>query len=420
MDDRPLRQAFLLLRIWVAHRRLRLWAVVALAIGCYLLYPPVGQAAGLRLDDEHTRQSLITAVQGQLAYLSRQDATKQHRFAGKTWSAAELIESLRLFLRLVSEISPPDQLATALRHHFDFYPATPASPRHPAGEIFLTGYYEPVFAASRTATSYFGVPIYRRPDSLVEGRIAGKRRLGRYSATGDFIPYWTRSEIEGSAHLNGFELAYLHDPVDAFFLHIQGSGRIQFVDGTSRAVGYSATNGHPYTSIGKVLVDRGNLTRAEVNAPAIRRYLADHPQEVEEILHHNDRFVFFEWQDERGPRGSLEVPLTPFRSIAIDQEALPVGMPAYLESRRPVFGPDDQIISWRPISLFVLPQDSGAAIRGAGRVDLFCGRGDEAEALAGYLQEEGRLFFLVKKALPNKQHLSKEQGDATTNYQSDQ
>lgn len=366
-------------------------------IACHLLSPSASAAADHWLIDDHSRQSLLTAGQRHLAYLAKQDPNNQQRLGEKVWRNAELTESLQLFLKLITEITGPEELATAIHDHFDLLPATKPRAAHQAGEIFLTGYYEPIFPGSLTATAYYTVPIYRRPDSLVEHQLDGKTQMGRYAADGRFVPYWTRDEIAGSSLLRGFELAYLHDPVDAFFLHIQGSGQIQFADGTTRAIGYAATNGLPYTSIGKVLVDRHQLIRSEVNAPAIRQYLADHPGEVEDILNHNKRFVFFKWQDDSGPRGSLNLLLTPGRSIAIDQDALPVGMPAYLLSRRPIIGSDGKVLSWQPMGRFVLPQDSGAAITGAGRVDLFCGQGREAEALAGYLQEKGQLYFLIKK-----------------------
>ncbi|MEE4242979.1 MAG: MltA domain-containing protein, partial [Desulfopila sp.] len=210
-------------------------------------------------------------------------------------------------------------------------------------------------------------------------------------------PYWTRAEIETSDALAGYELVYLQDPVEAFLFHVQGSGRVRLADGTERALQYRANNGHQYASIGKLLVDEKKISLQEADTAAIRKYLSDNPGELRRVLHHNRRYIFFAWADSAPPRGSIGLPLTPGRSIAIDSKVLPMGAVGYLISRKPVIGDDGKIRGWIPLRRFVVPQDSGAAIQGSGRVDLFWGKGRAAEISAGAMKESGYLYFLIKK-----------------------
>ncbi len=205
------------------------------------------------------------------------------------------------------------------------------------------------------------------------------------------------AEIDRDNPLAGSELVYLRDPFDAFLLQVQGSGRIRLADGSVKSVRFAGHNGQEYNSIGKLLVDEGKLSRKEVSIPAIRRYLSEHPGERKRILDHNPRVVFFTWGDEGNPQGSLGQELTPGRSVAIDNHTLPTALFGYLASRKPVVDSDGSILCWKPLTRFVLPQDSGAAIRGAGRVDLFLGSGTYARTTAGHMQEPGTLYFLLAK-----------------------
>ena len=193
------------------------------------------------------------------------------------------------------------------------------------------------------------------------------------------------------------ELVFLKDPFDAFILHIQGSGKIQFPDKSIRPIRFAGSNGHPYKSIGKLLVDEHAMTLEEVTVPAIRKYLQLHPDQQQRILHHNPRYIFFHWGDDVGPKGSFGQVLTPGRSIAIDSKVLPGGVLAYLQSRVPQIEQDGRVVGWNHIARFVFPQDSGEAIKGAGRVDIFWGSGQEAEFAANHMKEMGKLYFLVKK-----------------------
>jgi len=266
--------------------------------------------------------------------------------------------------------------------------------------MLVTGYYEPLFEGSLTKNPPYLTPLYTRPAELVQRTGPdGKREMGRYDSEQHFTPFWTRKEIETKHHLAGNELVYLKDPFDAYLLHIQGSGKIAFPEGSIKSVGFAGTNGLTYKSIGKYLVDEKIMKLKDVNIPAIRDYLEQHPNEMLNLLHQNPRYIFFQWGDNKGPRGSSGEALTAGRSIAIDPQALPAGTIAYLKSEKPVLDSANNIIAWEPMERFVFPQDSGSAIKGTGRVDVFWGNGDYAETTANHMKHPGKLYFLVKKGV---------------------
>jgi membrane-bound lytic murein transglycosylase A len=212
------------------------------------------------------------------------------------------------------------------------------------------------------------------------------------------VPYFSREEIETAGALagKGYELAWVADPVALFFLQIQGSGRIRLVNGDSLRVGYAASNGRAYRSIGGVLIERGVIPPEEMSMQAIRRYLVDHPEETAEVLNTNASYVFFR-KVEEGPRGSLSVPVTPGRSIATDSTLFPRGALAFIQCQKPIFARDGVITGWQPFGRYVLNQDTGGAIRGPARVDLFWGSGPFNQTAAGHLRHEGALYFLLLK-----------------------
>lgn len=266
----------------------------------------------------------------------------------------------------------------------------------------ITGYYEPLLQGSRQRTGRFRFPIYAPPPDLVSihlgqrfSALDGERVRGRYTHQGRVVPYYTRAEIEGpETPLAGNELVWVEDSVNRFFLHIQGSGRIQLRNGEVMALDYADQNGHPYVSIGRVLVERGVMDREEVTLPRLRSWLADHPDKRRDLLNTNPSYVFFQLRDatRRDPVGSLGVPLTPRRSLAVDPRHIPLGHPVWLATRLP--GPDNSDRE-PPFRKLVLAQDTGGAIRGPIRADLFTGQGMPAEWLAGRMKQEGRLFMLA-------------------------
>jgi membrane-bound lytic murein transglycosylase A len=210
------------------------------------------------------------------------------------------------------------------------------------------------------------------------------------------VPYYSRREIDGMGRLKnkGYEIAWAKDPIDLFFLHVQGSGMLRLRDGSTLAVGYAASNGRAYRSIGRVLVERGKMAAEEVTMQRLRQYLREHPAERDEILAQNESYIFFRFLS-GGPLGSLEVALTPGRSIATDARIFPKAALALLVSQKPVFDVEGRLARWQPFTRFVVNQDAGSAIKGENRVDLFFGAGELAGQSAGVMKSPGRLYFFL-------------------------
>lgn len=350
----------------------------------------------LYTDDGDSRE-LLQAASRHKQYLRGLSATRDITINGQPYSRAQLLDSLDAFMGLVEEELDPEVFTRRLLDEFTIVQA--AGRNGQSGQMLITGYYEPLFAASRTPTPPYIYPLYRVPPSLVAKKEGSTKRIMRREPTGTLSRFWTRAEIDSPARpLAGNELVYLRDPFEAFLLHIQGSGQVLFADGSRRPVRFAGHNGHNYRSIGKVLVDEGKMTLAESSIPAIRRYFEKNPGDRQRVLNENPRYIFFRWGNgDNGPRGSLGQPLTPGRSIAIDRKVLPDTLIGWLETKVPVVDAEGRIIKWRTSRRFVLPQDSGAAIKGAGRVDLFWGSGRQAAVAAGNMRQEGRLYFFIKK-----------------------
>nr|MBF0221049.1 murein transglycosylase A [Desulfobulbaceae bacterium] len=270
-------------------------------------------------------------------------------------------------------------------------------------ELLATGYFQPYFKASRTFNPPYIYPLYKRPADLVQYNegIDGKTvsAVGRLS-DGGYVPYWSRREIETEKLLAGQELLFLADPVDAFVLHVQGSGLAELEDGTVLQVLFDGSNGRAYRSIGRLLVDEGRLSLAEVTLPKIRRYLQEHLDDRQRILHYNERYIFFrtaELENQSGPIGSMGSVLTPERSIALDNSCYPIGGLFFMESTKPLLASNQEVLGWDSFSRFVVHQDTGAAITGSGRLDFFWGSGEYAQAAAGVMKQPARLYMIVGK-----------------------
>lgn len=352
------------------------------------------------LVDDGDLGSLLAAAERQAAYLARQDPRATVFFDGDRYDNAWLLHSVDTLLDELRRAPDQQRLADFLKKNYTVYQAGGRAGKGDR-EMLVTGYYEPLLAGSLVRQPPYLYPIHRLPDALVRLPAEnGETRVGRYDQDGKPAPFWSRAEIEEQGLLEGEELLYLRDAFDAFLLHVQGSGRTRLPDGEVRAVHYAGSNGLTYNSIGKLFVDEGILPLAEVNIPAMRAYFATHPEEMARMLRHNPRYIFFAWGDDQGSRGSTGEVLTPGRSVAIDHDVLPGGGIAFLASRRPLFAEDGRVTGWTELRRLVFPQDSGSAIKGAGRVDLFWGSGDYAERAAGQMKEAGQLFFLVKKGAP--------------------
>ena len=257
------------------------------------------------------------------------------------------------------------------------------------GRAFATGYYEPEIEGSRTPQPGY-VPIYRLPSDLVRcTKPDGTTGRGRVDETGTCVLYYTRPEIEDGALANkGLELAWAKDPVDLFFLEIQGSGRIRFDDGTVMRVGYAGQNGRDYVAIGRLLRDRGVLPPGGANMQSIKDWIRANPDQGRELMRENLSYVFFKELTGPGPIGALNVPVTPHGSVAADPNYVPLGAPIYLANadRREIDG------IW-------VAQDTGGAIKGPNRFDTFWGGGPEAVAIAGGMSANGEALILVPKGV---------------------
>jgi membrane-bound lytic murein transglycosylase A len=253
---------------------------------------------------------------------------------------------------------------------------------------------------SPVRSAEFSYPLYRRPEDLIEmpPDQHGARAVVRREK-GTIVPYFTRREIdtEGKLRGRGLEMLWLRSAIDGFFLHVQGSGLIKLSTGQSLRVKYDASNGHPYQSIARLLLQEGRLAREGVSAPRLRQYFRDYPQEQHRVLPHNPRYIFFRYI-EQGPQGNLGIILTPWRSIATDQKLFPAAGLAFIQAQKPILDAQGSIVAWQPFSRFVLNHDVGSAITGSGRVDLFCGSDATAEMVAGHMQHMGKLFFLVQRS----------------------
>jgi len=259
----------------------------------------------------------------------------------------------------------------------------------------ITGYYEPLLQGSLTPDDRYRYPLYQVPDELLVVDMAemfpelkGKRVRGRVEGN-KVVPFYSRAQIDSSKNpLAGQELFWVDDPVDAFFLQIQGSGIVQLPDGSQRGVAYAQQNGHPYRAIGRDLIEQGEISVEDISLFTIRDWLQANPNKAQELMNKNPSYVFFSDSGPatgEGPKGSLNVPLTTERSVAVDRKLIPLGSPLWLDTTLP----DGS--NYRRL---VFAQDTGGAITGAVRADVFFGRGPEAATLAGEMKQTGRLYLL--------------------------
>ncbi len=308
-------------------------------------------------------------------------------------------------------IGPRD--AAAIRAYFEnnFVPHALGGGDKPSpANNTVTGYYEPLLLGSKTRSGRFDTPLYRTPKDLVTVdlndpypelralRLRGRLVKGADGQGDRVVPYATRSELEKSGQLRGLELIYVEDPVEAFFLQVQGSGRVQLDNGQMMRVGYDNQNGHPYKSIGRWLVDKGELTLAQATMQGIKAWLSKNPRRKDELLHQNPSMVFFKElpasQDAtEGPFGSLGVPLTAGRSVAVDNRFVPAGLPVFVQTRIPT-GVNN---NFKPTARLMFAQDTGSAIQGAHRADFFFGSGAVAGELAGKMKAQGSMVVLLPK-----------------------
>lgn len=352
--------------------------------------------------DDMDMDSLIQAVKSSLLYLDRIGPDHVFVYGPHNYTCRHVKEGMETLLRIISENPDGKGLNRRIRENFLVYQA---AGRGGSGRVLFTGYFEPVLEAGLTRDETFRYPIYGRPGdlltidlSLFRDEFRGKSIVARIDDR-KVLPYFSRREIETEGALigRGLEIAWLKDPVDVDFLQIQGSGSLKLQEGGTLRVGYAAKNGRPYRSIGRYMIERGLLKKDEVSMQRIRRYLSDHPDLREEILNHDPSYVFFRDLGQGPLVGSINVPITAGRTLALDYRLFPRGALAFMVAKKPLMDQEGRIAGWERFARFVLNQDTGGAIRGAGRADLFWGSGTYAETAAGHMQHEGDLYILVKK-----------------------
>ena len=388
-------------RLWLAGAGL---VVVLLILRLCAIQPPssiVSPTQRIQFGDDLDRASLQLALQRSLNYVQRLPLNRRLPLGERHISVAELRETLETFQRLLDQTPSLEVLNTVLHEQFDLISA---EGRHGRGDVLFTGYYEPILPGSLVPTKTFTHPLYKPPPDLIHIDLArfrpewrGETLVAQYQ-NGQITPYFTRREIDGEAKLQGrgLELVWLPDVVDAFFLHIQGSGHIRLPNGQDMRVHFAASNGHPYQSIGKLMLDEGRISPHAMSMQQLRQHLHTHPHDRDRILNHNPRYIFFRQVDE-GPLGRLGFTLVPGRSIATDPTLFPAAGLAFIQTQQPVLNESLEVTGWRTLSRFAFNHDSGSAIKGPGRVDLYWGSGARAEAAAGRLKHEGSLFFLLKR-----------------------
>lgn len=332
---------------------------------------------------------LRTGLEDSLSYILRrpQDAVCVNR-PGLTLTWGQLGDSVAELIGLLPEL---DRDPRMLAERFEWLKVAP--------DTLLTGYYEPYLEASLVPDEEYRYPLYGVPEDLktlnlgkFHYRWKGQSLVYRMGEDG-IEPYHDREEIDGEGVLegSGSEIAWAKDPVDVFFLQVQGSGRLNLPDGSVKHILYGGKNGRKYVSIGKLLINRGYVPKEEMSMQRIRQFLNANPDVAKDIMFANPSYVFFELSDE-GPYGSIASILTPKVSVAVDRTMIPLGSVLALKTSLMDYetGEADPYLS------LVLAQDTGGAIKGT-RMDLFCGSGVEAETLAGHLQERSEVFMLVSK-----------------------
>lgn len=285
----------------------------------------------------------------------------------------------------------------------EFAPFAVAGPEGDKG--LFTGYYEATLNAAPFPGGDYRYPLYRRPDDLVSVNLGnfradlrGERLVGRVE-NGEMVPYYSRGEIE-AGRLDGrnLELFWADDPVDVFFLHVQGSGIVKLPNGDEQRVGFAASNGRDFTAIGRELIRSGEMDSDDMSMQGIRDWLRANPERASELMRRNARYIFFRIIDGEGPIGAQGVALTPGRSLAVDPGRLPLGAPMWLDTTYPASG--------EPLRRLMVAQDTGKAIKGTVRGDFFWGPGEEALEYAGRMKQTGRYWLFLPRAVAERRQLA--------------
>lgn len=326
------------------------------------------------------QQNLRPAINNSLDYLAK--PTSQKFFPYGDITHAQAVASLQAFQTLLASSPSPAQLNAAVREKFDVYISVGCDDR---GTVRFTGYYTPIFKGSRTPVAQYRYPLYRLPadhELTPEGTVALKGH--------------SRQDIEQGNLLAGQELVYLADPFEVFIVHVQGSAIIQLDDGSQMMIGYAGNNGFPYKSIRQELIADGKIPAAEANLQSMISYFRQNPSDVQKYTWRDPRFVFFAQTSDPTPRGSINEPVTPMRTTATDKTIFPRACLSFISTTLPTRN-GAGVVTDRPYTGFTLDQDTGGAIRAAGRCDIYMGIGKEAGEKAGRTVQDGKLYYLFLK-----------------------
>jgi len=358
-------------------------------------------------DTFQSKANLAKAAKKTLAYLKKQEGGSRYfHIGGRDYGTAILADSIRELLRIINEARTPEELDALVRERFDVFQSIGSDGQ---GKVVFSSYYQPVLPASIKKSPKYPVPIYRRPPDMVEADLSAFDKkygsdtlVGRVTKDKRLVPYFSREEIDVRKALfgKGHELAWLKTKYDALDLHIQGSGILKFPSGKEILARYAATNARPYNSVGLVLLKTGALTREELTHAKLREYFRTHPEAEDFVISQNPRYTFFELAPlppDGEPLGTIMESLSPSRSIAIDPAIIPLGALAYFSTVSPQADKEGRLLGQFPNSRFALCMDTGGAIKGPGRVDIYAGHGKMADTTARNQWNEGKLYILVKK-----------------------
>ncbi|MEG5025807.1 murein transglycosylase A [Microcoleus sp. AT8-B1] len=331
------------------------------------------------------KELLLRSIDHSLRYLNTSAAaTAYSRYPVAGVTRDQVRRSLDRFRQLVVSSTTPAQLQESVKREFVFYKSTGKDGK---GTVAFTGYFEPTYAASRTPNSEYRYPLYRMPPNMASWP----------------KPHPTRLQLEGAdalqaskGLLRGLELVWLRDRFQAFLVHVQGSARLQLTDGSEMTVGFAGKTSHSYTGVGRELVKDGKFTLEELTLPKLREYFTNFPADMNKYLPKNESFVFFRDSNGAPATGSIGVPVTAERSIATDKALMPPGALALISTKLPYPNAAGQL-EQNAVNRYVLDQDTGGAIKGAGRVDVFMGTGDLAGDRAGYINSTGELYYPLLK-----------------------
>ncbi|MFH2201509.1 MAG: MltA domain-containing protein [Elusimicrobiota bacterium] len=363
-----------------------------------------------QLADDLEPATFAQAGERSIAYL-RGKGDALYRLGDIRVGTQRLIDTIEELGRLLDRRLPQDEFDRRLKEDFELFRLNRSTTPHSA---HYSSYYQPVLEASRVRTEEYPYPLYRKPPDMIEARLEdfsdqykGSTLIGRVDETGRFVPYFDRRDIDIRKQLAGknLEVAWLKNEFDRLDLHIQGSGILRYPDGGEALALFAATNARPYKSVGLTVVGAGAMTREEIKAETLRRYLAQHPEGEAWLISQNPRYTFFSVQPmtkDGEPSGSIGQPLTPGRSIAVDPEFVPLGAVAYVSLTMIQADGKGGWLGKNPARRFVHCQDTGGAIKGPGRVDLYMGHGPQAKATAHSVWDQGDMYVLLKK-LPGRQ-----------------